>query len=90
MREAVETPHEEFAPPTEEAMKSRHGTIDGIPYDTRKPTMARVKWTYWSAENPKFFPPKVTGLGWGINFYWVIHPLRWRKVRKSNPSSPVV
>ena len=63
----------------------RQGKLAGIPYDTRRPTMARIRNTYWSAQNPKLFPPKVDGLGWGINFYWVIHPLRWLKVRKTNP-----
>jgi hypothetical protein len=63
----------------------RNGSLAGIPYDTRRPTMARVKNTYWSAENPKFFPPKVDGLGWGLNFYWLIHPLRWLKARHATP-----
>jgi hypothetical protein len=63
----------------------RNGSLAGIPYDTRRPTMARLKFTYWSAQNPRFFPPKVDGLGWGINFFWVVHPFRWRKARKAAP-----
>jgi hypothetical protein len=66
----------------------RNGTVAGIPYDTRRPTVARVKFTYWSAENPRFFPPKVDGLGWGINFYWLVHPLRWLKARRTTPPAP--
>jgi hypothetical protein len=61
----------------------RNGTILGIPYDTRAPTAARFKNTYWSAENHKFFPPKVDGLGWGINFFWLFHPMRWLKGREA-------
>jgi len=61
----------------------RHGTIGGIPYDTRRPTVARFKNTYWSADNPKFFPPKMNGFGWAINLYWVFRPLRWLKARRS-------
>ena len=68
-------------------MKNRQGTIAGIPYDTRPPTMSRFKWTYWSAENPRFFPPKVTGLGWGVNFYWLFHLARWARVRKGRGTS---
>ncbi len=64
-------------------MPDRQRTIAGIPFDPRKPTAARFKWTYWSAENPRFFPPKVTGIGWAINFYWLVHPLRWRKLRRA-------
>ena len=68
-------------------MKNRQGTIAGIPYDTRPPTMSRFKWTYWSAENPRFFPPKMDGLGWGINFYWLFHPARWLRVRRERRTS---
>jgi hypothetical protein len=66
----------------------RNGSVAGIPYDTRRPTAARVKFTYWSAENPRFFPPKVDGLGWGINFFWVVHPLRWLKARRTSAAAP--
>jgi hypothetical protein len=67
-------------------MKKHNGKLLGIPFEPRRPTAARFTYTYWSAQNPKLFPPKVTGIGWGINFYWVIHPLRWLKVRKLNNS----
>jgi hypothetical protein len=66
----------------------RNGSLAGIPFDTRRPTVARVKFTYWSAENPRFFPPKVDGLGWGINFFWVVHPLRWLKMRRTTAAAP--
>ena len=65
----------------------RNGSLAGIPYDTRHPTMARLKFTYWSAQNPKLFPPKVSGLGWGVNFFWVVHPLRWWKERHAAPAT---
>jgi hypothetical protein len=65
----------------------RQGKIGPVPYDTRRPTWARFKNTYWSAENPKFFPPKIDGVGWGLNFYWLIHPLRWLKARKATPAT---
>jgi hypothetical protein len=66
----------------------RKSSLAGIPYDLHRPTMARLKFTYWSAENPRFFPPKVTGLGWGINFFWLVHPLRWLKARHAVPLAP--
>jgi hypothetical protein len=65
----------------------RHGTIVGVPFDTRPPTLTRIRHTYWSAENPSLFPPKVNGLGWGLNFYWLVHPLRWLKARKASSVS---
>jgi hypothetical protein len=84
MPEMIETSDKATGPPPDETAAShRQGTLGGIPYDTRRPTMARFKWTYWSAENTKLFPPKVSGLGWGVNFYWLFHLLRWFRVRKS-------
>jgi hypothetical protein len=68
-------------------MKKREGKLLGIPFDAQRPTAARFVNTYWSAQNPKLFPPKMVGIGWGLNFYWVIHPLRWLKVRKASHSA---
>lgn len=62
----------------------RQGKLANIPYDTRRPTFARFKSTYWSSENMRFFPPKMVGLGWAINFYWVVHPFRWMSARKEH------
>jgi hypothetical protein len=66
----------------------RQGKIANVPYDTRRPTVARFKSTYWSSENTRFFPPKVMGLGWGINFYWVVHPFRWMSARRASRNAP--
>jgi hypothetical protein len=64
-------------------MTQRQGPIAKVPYDTRLPTVSRLKSTYWNSEDTRFFPPKVMGLGWTINFYWLIHPLRWLSARHS-------
>ncbi|MGD0284187.1 MAG: DUF5808 domain-containing protein [Candidatus Saccharimonadales bacterium] len=45
-----------------------------IPYDFRKPTIARTKSRYWNSADKRFFTPKVYGAGWTINCYWLIHP----------------
>ena len=42
------------------------GKFLGIPYDLRRPTLARLKSRWWNPEEPRLFPPK--SLGWAINF----------------------
>jgi hypothetical protein len=29
------------------------------------------------------FPPKSYGWGLGVNFYWLVHPLRWVRARRA-------
>lgn len=40
----------------------------GIPYDWRKPTVARAKSRLWNPDDPRIFTPKSYGMGWDINF----------------------
>jgi uncharacterized membrane protein len=44
------------------------GTVLGVPYDWRRPTVARAKSRLWNPDEPRFFVPRVFGLGWDINF----------------------
>ncbi len=48
-------------------MRSRTGSFLGIPYDWRRPTVARVKERWWNPGDPRLFTPKVTGWGYAIN-----------------------
>ena len=54
----------------------------GAPYDFSRPTAERAKSRIWNPDNPRFFPPKSYGWGWTINFYWVVHPVRWFRQRR--------
>ncbi|HEX3782616.1 MAG TPA: DUF5808 domain-containing protein [Pseudonocardiaceae bacterium] len=63
------TPSEE-PPPAEDS-------VAGIPYDWRQPTRDRIRSRAWNPEDPRFFTPKTFGWGYGINFYWLIHPMRY-------------
>jgi uncharacterized membrane protein len=47
--------------------------VKGLPYDWRRPTVARAKSRMWNREDPRMFPPKSFGAGWTINFYWLVH-----------------
>jgi uncharacterized membrane protein len=36
----------------------------------------------WNSEEPRLFPPKSFGAGWTINFYWLVHPVKFFASRK--------
>ena len=44
------------------------GTLLGIPYDWRRPTVERAKARLWNPDEPRLLVPRVFGLGWDINF----------------------
>jgi hypothetical protein len=56
----------------------------GMPYDFRRPTVARTKSRYWNPDDKRFFTPKVYGAGWTFNFYWFCHPLKFTGRRNTN------
>jgi hypothetical protein len=51
--------------------------VFGIPYDFDKPTVARAKSRLWNPEDKRIFTPKVYGAGWAINFYWLVHLVKY-------------
>lgn len=57
---------DQAAPGYARAMK-KTGTFLGIPYDWRRPTVARVKERWWNPGDRRLFTPKVTGWGYDIN-----------------------
>ena len=56
------------------ADRTWHGRIAGIPYDWRRPTLARLRETFWNPENPSLLAPHTFGMGWSINAYRLVHP----------------
>jgi len=46
-----------------------HGKMLGIPYDFRRPTLAKLKSHYWNPEDERIFIPRAFGFGWDINFF---------------------
>ena len=44
-----------------------HGTIIGVPYDFRMPTIDRIKQRVWSPDTPEVLVPHVFGVGWTVN-----------------------
>ena len=45
----------------------RTGTFLGVPYDWRRPTLARVKSRWWNPRDSRLFTPKSFGWGYDIN-----------------------
>ena len=50
----------------------RTGTILGLPYDLRRPTLARVRQRCWNPGDRRLLTPHVFGAGWTINLYEVL------------------
>ena len=48
--------------------KGETGTILGVPYDWRRPTVERAKSRLWNPAEPRLFVPRVFGIGWDMNF----------------------
>lgn len=47
-----------------------HGKILGVvPYDLRRPTLARMKERLWNPGDERVVVPRVFGAGWTFNFY---------------------
>lgn len=59
--------------PTSDPHVPEDKEILGLPYDWRRPTVARAKSRMWNPGDPRMFPPKSFGAGWTINFYWLVH-----------------
>jgi hypothetical protein len=57
------------------------GRFAGIPYDWRKPTAARIAARWWNPDDHRLFTPKSYGWGYVLNFYWLIHPVRYFRSR---------
>ena len=48
--------------------RRKTGIYLGIPYDWRRPTVARAKSRWWNPRDRRLFTPKTFGWGWDINF----------------------
>jgi len=54
--------------------RTRQGRFLGMPYDWRRPTLAR-KSRLWNPRDPRVFVPKAFGWGYDINFAALLRPL---------------
>lgn len=45
-----------------------HGVVLGrVPYDLRRPSLARIKAAVWNPDNPHLLVPTAFGVGWTLN-----------------------
>lgn len=59
------------------------GRFMGLPWDWRRPTMERFRSRIWNPNDPRLFTPKTFGWGYALNFYWLVHPIRYARGRLS-------
>lgn len=55
------------------------GRFLGVPYDLRKPTVARTRERWWNTESRAVFTPKVFGWGYDVNLAEVARRLHLRR-----------
>lgn len=55
----------ELSKPADE--RTWHGSVAGIPYDFRPPTVEKVRRAFWNPDDPRLFTPHVFGMGWSVN-----------------------
>jgi hypothetical protein len=48
-----------------------------MPYDWREPTDERVQARIWNPDDRRLFTPKAYGWGYGLNYYWLVHPIQY-------------
>src|SRR6266478_9089537 len=63
---------EQWQMPPEE--RTWHGTLYGIPYDFRRPTIERLREAFWNKDTARVLVPHAFAMGGSINFYPLINP----------------
>jgi hypothetical protein len=70
------------APPEPEGHFAR------IPYDWRRPTLARLRSRWWNRNDLRLWTPKSLGWGYDLNLYWLLHPGKYVEANKRARSEP--
>jgi hypothetical protein len=61
---------------------AKTGKFLRIPYDWRRPTVARYKSRWWNPGDSRLVTPRAWGWGFDFNLYWLAHPGEWRRARR--------
>jgi len=59
------------------------GRVAGLPFDFRRLTATRIRARAWNPGDPRVLTPKAFGWGLGVNWYWLVHPVRLISARRS-------
>jgi len=46
-----------------------HGKVYGVPYDFRRPTLGRLRQSWWNPDDPTLFTGRTFGVGWAVNIH---------------------
>ncbi|HEY8452419.1 MAG: DUF5808 domain-containing protein [Micromonosporaceae bacterium] len=69
-----------------------HGSVAGVPYDLRPPTVEKIRRAFWNPDDPRLFTPHVFGVGWSVNLARLVEMLRPptpdEPVRPAAPDEP--
>src|SRR5262249_56472865 len=57
-----------------DAVPDPQGHFVKIPYDWRRPTVARFRARWWNPDDPRLFTPRNFGRGFDFNLYWLAPP----------------
>jgi Family of unknown function (DUF5808) len=60
-------------------MGNRTGKFLGVPYDWRRPTVARYKSRWWNRNDRRILTPRVFGWGYDFNLAEIARRLRLRR-----------
>ncbi|MGW7386307.1 DUF5808 domain-containing protein [Streptomyces sp. NPDC054794] len=52
------------------------GRVFGLPYDFRRPTLAKIAREFWDPDSDAYFTPHAFGVGYGVNLARVARKLR--------------
>jgi hypothetical protein len=70
-------------------LRAWHGTVLGVvPYDFRRPTLARLRDTWWSPDDGRLLMPRVLGVGWSVNLAHAVQLLRQGRRGTARASHP--
>lgn len=58
-------------------LRTWHGEVLGVvPYDLRRPTLARVRDAWWSPDDDHLLLPRALGVGWSVNLARLVRLVR--------------
>ncbi|HLF78716.1 MAG TPA: DUF5808 domain-containing protein [Dehalococcoidia bacterium] len=46
-----------------------YGAVFGVPYDFRRPSIERMRRSWWNPDDPHLFTPRSFGVGWDVNLH---------------------
>jgi hypothetical protein len=77
--------YEQLKRPPED--RSWRGTVLGVPYDFRPPSLSRFMDAWWNPDSDRLFQPRDFGVGWAVNLHRVYRMVRDRNRQEQSEDS---